>query len=53
MTLKEKTDDGLLQGEFTVTVPTAERYVGDNKPGILPELKFTKGEFCFHVSDKK
>lgn len=44
----EKSEDGLIQGTFTVTVPTAERYVGDNKPGILEELVFTEGEFCFH-----
>lgn len=45
--LKEKSDDGLVQGEFSVKVLTADRYVGDNKPGILPELDFTDGEFCF------
>ncbi|MDO4274268.1 MAG: hypothetical protein Q4D16_11400 [Eubacteriales bacterium] len=44
----EKSEDGLVQGTFTVTVPTAERYVGDNKPGILEQLVFTEGEFCFH-----
>lgn len=44
----EKSEDGLVQGTFTVTVPTAERYVGDNRPGILEELVFTEGEFCFH-----
>lgn len=45
--LVQKTDEGLLQGEFSATVLTAERYVGDSKPGILPELEITAGEFCF------
>ena len=43
----EKNEDGLMQGEFSVVVLKADRYVGDNKPGILPELDFTDGEFCF------
>ena len=47
VTLGEKSEDGLLKGEFSVKVLTADRYVGDNKPGILPELDFTDGEFCF------
>jgi len=47
VTLAENETEGVLQGEFTVTVPTADRYVGDNKPGILPELELTEGEFCF------
>lgn len=46
-TLIQKTDDGLLQGEFTVTVLSGDRYVGDSRPGILPELEITDGEFCF------
>lgn len=46
--LTEKTEEGLVKGEFSVTVPTADRYVGDTKPGMLPELVFTDGQFCFH-----
>lgn len=45
--LVQKTDDGLMQGEFSVTVLSGDRYVGDSKPGILPELEITDGEFCF------
>ena len=45
--LAETDREDLVQAEFTVTVPAAERYVGDFKPGILPELVFTEGEFCF------
>lgn len=47
VTLAETDDENILQGEFSVTVPSADRYVGDFKPGILPELEFTDGEFCF------
>lgn len=47
VTLAESQGEGILQGEFTVTVPTADRYVNDNRPGILPELELTEGEFCF------
>ncbi len=47
VTLAEAQSEDIMQGEFTVTVPTADRYVGDNKPGILPELELTEGEFCF------
>ncbi len=45
--LCESTEEGIIQGEFSVTVPSSERYVGDNRPGILEELAFTEGEFCF------
>lgn len=47
VTLAETENEDMMQGEFTVTVPSGDRYVGDFRPGILPELVFTEGEFCF------
>lgn len=47
VTLLQKTEEGLMQGEFEVTLLSADRYVGDTRPGILPELKISAGEFCF------
>lgn len=47
VTLEESEAEGITQGVFTVTVPTADRYVNDNRPGMLPELELTEGEFCF------
>lgn len=46
--LAEATSEDITQGTFEVTVLTADRYVGDNKPGILPQLELTEGEFCFY-----
>lgn len=48
VTLSQKTDDGLLEGTFRVTVPTAERYVGDARPGMLEQLTLENGEFSLH-----
>ena len=45
--LSKEAPEGIMQGEFSVTVPSADRYVGDNKPGILEKLEFTEGEFGF------
>ena len=46
--LAEAASEDITQGTFEVVVLTAERYVGDNKPGILPQLDLTEGEFCFY-----
>lgn len=46
--LVEATSEDITQGTFEVTVLTADRYVGDNRPGILPQLDLTEGEFCFY-----
>lgn len=44
----EKIDeDGIWQGTFSVTVLSADRWLGDMKPGIIAELEFENGEFCF------
>ena len=44
----EKIDeDGLWQGTFSVTVNSADRWLGDMKPGIIAELELENGEFCF------
>ena len=45
--LDQKTEEGLMQGEFDVTVLSGNRYVGDARPGMLPELEISNGEFCF------
>lgn len=47
VTLAENENEKVTQAGFSAVVPTAERYVGDNKPGILPQLELTEGEFCF------
>ena len=47
MILDQKTEEGLMQGEFDVTVLSGNRYVGDARPGMLPELEISNGEFCF------
>lgn len=48
VTLSQKTEDGLVDGTFKVTVNSAERYVGDARPGIQESLVLENGEFCFH-----
>ena len=46
--LAEATSEEITQGTFEVVVLTADRYVGDTRPGILPQLDLTEGEFCFY-----
>lgn len=48
VTMAKIDEDGLYQGTFKVDVTTADRWLGDAKPGILPVLNLTNGEFCFH-----
>lgn len=47
VTMAKINEDGLYQGTFKVVVTTADRWLGDTKPGIIAELDFTNGEFCF------
>lgn len=47
VTLEKMDEDGLWQGTFRVTATTADRWLGDMKPGIIAELKLENGEFCF------
>lgn len=45
--LEKKEDNGLWQGTFRVMVHTADRWLGDMKPGLIEDLAFENGEFCF------
>ena len=47
VTMEKVDEDGLWQGTFSVTVLSADRWLGDMKPGIIAELEFENGEFCF------
>lgn len=47
VTLQKKAEDGVWQGNFRVTVLTADRWLGDMKPGLIAELPLENGEFCF------
>lgn len=47
VTLQKKAEDGVWQGTFRVTVLTADRWLGDMKPGLIAELPLENGEFCF------
>lgn len=45
--LEQKTDEGLYQGTFKVTVHPGDRWVGDMRPGIIEDLVLDNGAFCF------
>ena len=47
VTMEKIDEDGLWQGTFSVTVNSADRWLGDMKPGIIAELELENGEFCF------
>ena len=47
VTMEKMDEDGIWQGAFSVTVLSADRWLGDMKPGIIAELEFENGEFCF------
>lgn len=45
--MEKKAEDGLWQGTFRVMAHTADRWLGDMKPGLIQDLAFENGEFCF------
>lgn len=47
VTMEKIDEDGIWQGTFSVTVLSADRWLGDMKPGIIAELELENGEFCF------
>lgn len=45
--LEKKAEDGIWQGTFRVMAHTADRWLGDMKPGLIADLALENGEFCF------
>ncbi len=47
VTLQQGGENGIWQATFRVTVNSADRWLGDMKPGLISELPLENGEFCF------
>ena len=50
--LEKPLEPEIIQGTFSAVITTADRWVGDLRPGIIAELPLEDGEFCFYPEMK-